>query len=134
MPRSTLRAVRTPVSDSPSSTRVMGHSRASWRTRTTSSSPRTETCSSLTTAIAGLALLAGGLQKLHAPLHVEGRAHAGQRQSELHEGDGPFAGELAHAHHVLFTADGNLLIPDDGHRRSRAPRGRSPEAPCPAPR
>src|SRR5687768_16696662 len=68
--------------------RLMAHSRAACRTRTTSSSLRTGTCSSLTTAMAGFALIAGALEKLHSALDVEGGAHARQGQAQLHERDG----------------------------------------------
>src|SRR6187549_1207513 len=91
--------------------RLTAHSRASWRTRTTSSSLRTDTCSSLTTAIAGLTLLAGRLQELHAPLHVEGRAHPGQGEAELHEGDG---------HRRPHARDHRVRVEDPGHGRNIA--------------
>src|SRR6185503_13211126 len=108
---SSLAAVTILVWSTRPNPRLTAHSRASWRTRPPSSSPRTDTCSSLTTAMAGLALLAGGLQELHAPLHVEGRAHAGQGEPELDEGDGD---GRAHAR------DHGVRVQDAGHGRDVA--------------
>src|SRR4051812_21517329 len=85
---SSLAAVTILVWSTSPKPRAMAHSRAIWRTRTISSSLRSGTSSSLTTAIAALARLAGHVQEVHSELDVERGAHAGQGEAELDEGDG----------------------------------------------
>src|SRR5262245_13338201 len=85
---------------------VVAHSRTTWRTATTSSEARTARRSLRTTAMRPPI---AGREELHAPLDVEGRPDARQRQAELDEGDRD-RGPHAHDHrrrieHTRHTRD-----------------------------
>src|SRR5215471_4736783 len=64
------------------------NSRATCRTRTTSSDDLIVIVSSFTTAIAVLLLCAGALKQAHALLNVERGAHSRQREAQLDQRDG----------------------------------------------
>src|SRR5262245_6697190 len=64
------------------------HSRATCRTRTTSSDDLIDIVSSFATAIDVLLLCSGALEQAHAFLDVERGAHARQREAQLDERNG----------------------------------------------
>src|SRR5262250_88365 len=87
------------------------HSRATCRTRTTSSDDLIDIVSSFTTAIDVLLLRAGALKQAHAFLNVERGAHARQRESQLDERNG---------HRRAHPDDYSFRVQHARHRRDVA--------------
>src|SRR5262249_23179964 len=104
---SSLAAVTTFVCSTRVKPTATAASRTVWRTRTTSSWVRIG-MRSLRASPGLLPLLERRLDELHALLDVEGGAHPGEREPELHEGD---RHRRLHAHHH------RLRVEHPRHRR-----------------
>src|SRR5262245_5821418 len=87
------------------------HSRATCRTRTTSSDDLIDIVSSFATAIDVLLLCVGALKQAHALLNVERGAHARQREPQLDERNG---------HSGAHSDDYRFRVQHARHRRDVA--------------